>query len=104
MSREIVLSMVITEEGLDVAHYGNVGDADHFSAYLLELKLVSQKILNELQLEGVEEIYIRSKSGCISLLPIFEKGYLACLSTPSLGSTKLMMYAYKFINRIYDLI
>jgi len=103
-SKEIDLTLVLSAEGLAIAHYGEISDPDHYSAYFLELKIVSQKILSELELDNVEEIYIRSKSGCISLLPIFEKGYLACLSTPTLGSAKLMMYAYKYINRIYDLI
>ena len=104
MSSEIIMSVVITKDGLHVAHLGNVGDPDHFAAYLLELQMVSQKILTEFELDQVEEIYVRSTTGCVSMMPIFEKGYLACLSTPKLGSAKLMLFTCKYIQRLYDCI
>lgn len=99
-SSDIRLCMVVSSDGLVIAHHGNVSEPDLFGAYFLELKVVCEKILAELEYEGIEEIYIRSKSGAITLFPIFDRGYLACLSSATMNAGKIQVLAWKYVNRI----
>lgn len=104
MSPDILLSMVISTDGLVIAHQGQVEDPDHFGAYFVEMQLVCEKIIGELRYGGVEEIFIRSQSGCVTVLPILERGYLACMSTPNLNSNLFQMLAWKFVREIHWLL
>lgn len=99
-SSDIRLCMVVSSDGLVIAHYGDVSEPDLFGAYFLELEVVCAKIVAELQYDGIEEIYLRSKSGAITLLPIFDKGFLACLSSASMNAGKAQILAWKYVNKI----
>lgn len=101
-SSDIRLCMVVSPDGLVIAHQGNVSEPDLFGAYFLELKVVCEKILTELEYEGIEEIYIRSKSGAITLFPIFDKGYLACMSSASMNAGKAQILAWKYVRKIAE--
>ena len=101
---DLYLSMIIAPDGLLVCHEGNVEDPELCGAYFLELKIVAEKIINELHFGDIEEIFIRSKSGCVTILPIFEKGYLACMSSPNLNSGKLQMLGWSAISKLYTLL
>jgi predicted regulator of Ras-like GTPase activity (Roadblock/LC7/MglB family) len=92
--------MVITPDGLALAYEGNVDDFEHVGALYIELQLVCRKIMSELKYGELEEMFIRSKSGCVVLLPIAEKGLLACMSTPDVNSTKLQMFTWKTVSRL----
>lgn len=97
---DIRLCMVVSSDGLVIAHHGEVSEPDLFGAYFLELEVVCSKILAELKYDGINEIYIRSKSGAITLFPIFDKGYLACLSAANMNAGKAQILAWKYVNRI----
>lgn len=97
---EILVSMVTTQDGLAIAHKGSIADPDHFGAYFAELQRVCEKVVNEVNYANVREIFIRSESGCVCLLPIENKGYLACMSTPKINSTKLQLLTLRTINRV----
>lgn len=102
-SDELWLSMVVSTDGLVLAHHGNVRDPDRFGAYFAELKVVCEKIIAQFDLEDIEEIYIRSKSGAVTLFPIFDKGYLACLSSASMNAGKVQIHAWQYIRKIHAL-
>jgi predicted regulator of Ras-like GTPase activity (Roadblock/LC7/MglB family) len=92
--------MVITPDGLALAYEGKVDDFEHVGALYIELQLVCRNIMSELKYGEMEEMFIRSKTGCIVLFPIEDKGLLACMSTPDVNSSKLQMYTWKTVTRL----
>jgi len=103
-SKEIKSSMVVSSDGLVIAHYGDAKDPNLFGALFLELKVVCEKIITQLDYEGVEEVYIRSKSGGVTVFPIFDKGYLACLSSVNLNAGTVQILSWKYVRKIYELL
>lgn len=101
---QILLSMVISPDGLTLAHEGNVDDAEHVGALYIELELVCRKIMSELNYGTLEEMFVRSKSGCVALMPISDKGLLACMSSPDINSSKLQMYTWKALSHLHKII
>ena len=97
---QILLSMVISPDGLTLAYEGNVDDSEHVGALYIELELVCRKIMTELEYGELEEMFVRSKSGCVVLMPIADKGLLACMSTPDINSSKLQIYTWKALSRL----
>lgn len=97
---QIMLSMVITPDGLAIAYEGNVDDSEKVGALYIELQLTCRKIMSELNYGELEEIFIRSKSGCVVLLPIANKGLLACMSTPDINSSKMQIFTWKAVSRL----
>lgn len=97
---QILLSMVVTPDGLTLAYEGNVDDFEQVGALYVELQLVCRKIMSELKYGELEEMFIRSKSGCVVLLPILDKGLLACMSTPDVNSSKLQMFTWKAVSQL----
>lgn len=100
----ILLSIVISPDGLVIAHEGKVQDADRVAALYIELQLVCGKIIDELQYGQVEEMFIRSSSGCVTILPIFDKGILACMSTPEVNSGVMQLVTWKAVNKLARLL
>lgn len=103
-SNQILLSMVISNDGLTLAHEGSTHDADKFSASYIELELVADKVMTELKYGKLEELFIRSADGCVSIMPIFDKGLLAVVSTPDVTSGKLQILTWKTINKLNDVL
>lgn len=101
-SDDVYLSMMVSSDGFVIAYEGQVGEPDLFGAYFFELKRVTEKVLTGLDLGGVDEIYIRSKSGVVTLFPIFDKGYLACLSSVNMNAQKMQILAWKHLRKIYE--
>lgn len=99
---QILLSMVVMPDGLALAYEGNVDDFEKVGALYIELQLVCKKIMSELEYGELEEMFIRSKSGCVVLLPIADKGLLACMSTPDVNSSKLQLFTWKAVTRLFD--
>ncbi len=97
---EILISMVTSKDGFAISHRGNISDPDLFGAYFAELQRLCEQVINEVDYHNVKEIFVRSDSGCVCLLPIEDKGYLACMSTPQINSTKLQLLTLKTINRV----
>ncbi|HEC19374.1 MAG TPA: hypothetical protein ENI97_08520 [Gammaproteobacteria bacterium] len=97
---QILLSMVITPDGLALAYCGNVDDFERVGALYIELQLVCRKIMAELDYGDVEEMFVRSKSGCVMLLPVAEKGLLACLSSSDVNAAKMQMFTWQAVNKL----
>jgi predicted regulator of Ras-like GTPase activity (Roadblock/LC7/MglB family) len=97
---QILLSMIVTPDGLTLAYEGNVDDFEKVGALYIELQLVCGKIMSELRYGELEEMFIRSNSGCVALLPISDKGLLACMSTPDVNASKMQMFTWKTVNRL----
>jgi predicted regulator of Ras-like GTPase activity (Roadblock/LC7/MglB family) len=97
---QILLSMVITPDGLVLAYEGNVNDFERVGALYIELQLVCKKIMSELNYGELEEVFVRSRSGCVMLLPISKAGLLACMSTPDVNFSKMQMFIWKAANRL----
>ena len=100
---QILLSMVVSNDGLTLAHEGTTHDPDKFSASYIELELVAEKIMSELEYGKLEELFIRSGAGCVSIMPIFDKGVLAVMSTPDVTPGKLQIITWKAINKLNDI-
>ncbi len=97
---QILLSMVIIPDGLVLAYEGNVDDFEKVGALYIELQLICKKIMSELNYGELEEMFIRSKSGCVVLLPIFDNGLLACMSTPDVTFSKMQMLTWRAVNQL----
>ncbi|PHQ23633.1 hypothetical protein CLH62_20350 [Marinobacter guineae] len=102
--KDIKSSMIISPDGLVIAKHGPTHDQDLFAALFLELKVVCEKILFQLNCDDIEEIYIRSKSGSVTVFPLFDKGYLACISSANINAGKIQIFSWKFARRIYSLL
>jgi len=100
---QILLSMVVMPDGLALAYEGNVDDFEKVGALYIELQLMCEKIMSELEYGELEEMFIRSKSGCVVLLPIGDKGLLACMSTQDVNSSRLQMFTWKAVGRLFEL-
>ncbi|MGD8577664.1 MAG: roadblock/LC7 domain-containing protein [Thiohalophilus sp.] len=96
----ILLSIVVSPDGLVIAHEGSAQDPDKVAALYIELQLVCEKIMNQLDYGELEEIFIRSASGCVTILPVFDKGILACMSTPDVNSGVMQLVTWKAVNRL----
>ena len=97
---EILLSMVVSSDGFTLAHVGDTVDPDKFGALHIELQLIAEKITSELEYGDLEEIFVRSGQGCISVMPITDKGVLACMSTPNITPGTLQILTWKAINKL----
>jgi predicted regulator of Ras-like GTPase activity (Roadblock/LC7/MglB family) len=97
---QILLSMIITPDGLTLAYHGNVDDHEKTGALYIELQLVCEKIMSELSYGEVEEMFIRSASGCVAMLPIRKKGILACMSTPDINAAMIQLITWKAVNKL----
>ena len=97
---QILLSMIISPDGLTLAYEGNVDDYEKVGALYIELQLICEKIMSELRYGIVEEMFIRSASGCVVILPIAKKGILACMSTPDVNSGMMQMVTWKAVNKL----
>jgi predicted regulator of Ras-like GTPase activity (Roadblock/LC7/MglB family) len=100
---QILLSMVINPDGLALSYEGEVDDIDKVGALYIELLLVCRKIMSKLKCGELEEMFIRSKSGCVVLRPIADKGVLACMSTPDVNSSKMQMFTWKAVSQLFQI-
>ena len=99
-NQQILLSMIVSPDGLALAFEGNVDEPESVGALYIELQLVCDKIMSELKYGKLEEMFIRSEAGCVTILPIFNKGILACMSTPDINSGAMQMVTWKAINKL----
>lgn len=99
-NHQILLSMIISPDGLTLAYAGNVDDHEKVGALYIELQLLCEKIMSDLHYGKVEEMFIRSASGCVVMLPIGIKGILACMSTPDVNSSLMQIVTWKAVNKL----
>lgn len=99
----VQFAAVMTTDGLLVAHHGEMSDPELYGALLVELERTCRRVGEEMVQGSIEEIFVRSKHGCMTVFPIYDQGYLAFLSKPTLNSTKLHMKSMFALPRLYDL-
>lgn len=99
-SSDIELAMIVTLDGLALAYEGRVDDQDQVAALTIELQLVCNKILHELNCGSVEDIFVRSRFGGVVILPIPDKGILACLIKPEAHTGKLQIQTWKAVKSL----
>lgn len=99
-NQKILLSVIVSLDGLTLAYEGNVDEPERVGALYIELQLVCEKIMSELKYGKLEEMFIRSDSGCVTILPIVNKGILACMSTPDINSSAMQLVTWKAINKL----
>lgn len=97
---QILLSMIISPDGLTLAYEGAVDEHERVGALYIELQLVCEKIMAELKYGELEEMFIRSRSGCVTIMPVSDKGILACMSTPNVNSGLMQMVTWKAVNQL----
>ena len=97
---QILLSMIISPDGLALAYEGNVDDHERTGALYIELQLLCEKIMSELDYGKVEEMFIRSASGCVVMLPIANKGILACMALPNVNFSVMQLVTWKAVNKL----
>lgn len=97
---QILLSMIVSPDGLTLAYEGAVDDSERVGALYIELQLICEKIMSELRYGNLEEMFIRSASGCVVIHPISNKGILACLSTPDVNSGLMQIVTWKAVNKL----
>ena len=97
---DIRLSMVVTPDGLVLAWAGDSDDPDLSGALYIELQLACRRILSELGCGLEEEVFVRSRDGCLCLRPLGEKGLLACLAQAQTSDTRLRMLTWKAASRL----
>lgn len=100
---QILLSMIISADGLQLAYDGEVDDPENVGALYSELELISEKIMVELKSGRLKEMFIRSESACVTILPISEtedKGILACMTTTDINSRMMMHITWKAVNQL----
>lgn len=97
---QILLSMIISPDGLTLAYAGNVDDHEKVGAHYIELQLLCEKIMSDLHYGKLEEMFIRSASGCVVMLPVAKKGILACMSTPDVNSGLMQIVTWKAVNKL----
>ncbi len=101
---QMMLSMIITPDGLTLAYEGKVDDAENVGALCIELQLVCDKIMLQLEGGALKEIFIRSENHCVIILPIKDKGILACMTTTDVNSRIMTTIAWKAILQLEDVI
>lgn len=97
---QIKLSMIVTPDGLTLAYQGKVGDAENVGALCIELQLVCKKITKQLDGGQLREMFLRSDTSSITILPIADKGILACLTSTDINSRMMMHVTWKTVNQL----
>lgn len=101
---DILLSMVITSDGLPLCYLGNSENFDLTGALYIQLKLTCDQILSDLGFGEAHEIFVRSKEGCFVVYPISQSCVLACMAKPSVNSQRLQLIAWKALVKLSGLI
>lgn len=97
---QIQLSMIVTPDGLILAYHGKVEDSENVGALCIELELVCNKIVSQLDDGNLKEMFIRSDRSSVTILPISDKGILACLTTTDINSRMMMHITWKAVNQL----
>lgn len=97
---QILLSMIVSPDGFTMAFEGRAEEPERVGALYIELQLVCEKIMSELDCGELEEMFIRANSGCVTILPIFDKGILACMSTPDVNPNKMQLVTWKAVTKL----
>lgn len=99
-SDDILLSMLINADGFPMCSVGMDVDADFKGALYTELAHLAARISGELDCGETEEIFVRSRKGCIVIWPISELAVLACMATSNIDSFKMQMLTWKAVAKL----
>ena len=101
---QIQLSMIVTPDGLTLAYEGDVEDEENVGALCIELELICTKICSQLDGGKLRETFIRSDKSSITILPIANKGILACLTSTDINSRMMMHVVWKTVSQLEKII
>lgn len=93
----ILLVMLVSNDGLPLCHAGVSADFDTTGALYTELKLLCEQILSNLHLGAPEHIFVRAKAGCVDIWPVADLGVLACMTQPGINTQRLQILAWKTV-------
>ena len=99
-SDDILLSMVVTSDGLPLSYYGQASDFYEVGALYIELKLICDRVLEGLQIGSLEHVLVQAHHGCVDILPIDDLGVLACMARPGISTRKLQLYAWRTVSSL----
>lgn len=100
---QIQLSMIVSPDGLTLAYEGKVDDAENVGALCIELELICTKITSQLDGGQLRETFIRSDTSSVTILPISDKGILACLTSTDINSRMMMHVTWKAVDQLEKL-
>ncbi|EKF75388.1 hypothetical protein A11A3_03489 [Alcanivorax hongdengensis A-11-3] len=98
-SDEILLVMLISNDGLPIVHVGEGLDYDEQSTLFFEMKRACDRVLEGLSLGHSEELFIRCREGCICIWPVKDMVF-ACLARPSINSQQMQMRVWKTLSQL----
>ena len=101
---QIKLSMIVTPDGLTLSYEGEVDDAENVGALCIELELICGKICSQLDNGQLKEMFIRSDKSSMTILPIENKGILACLTATDINSRMMMHVTWKAVEALEKII
>ena len=102
-SEDILLSMVVSSDGLPLAYHGQSNDFDEAGALYIELKIICEKVLAGLAIGQLEHVFVHAQHGCVDILPIDDIGVLACMTRPGISTRKLQLYAWRAASSLRKL-
>lgn len=97
-NEDILLTMLVSNDGLPLCYVGTSGDFDTTGALYIELKLTCDQVLSGLAIGALEHIFVRARHGCVDIFPVGEIGLLACMTKPSANIKKLQMTAWRAVS------
>lgn len=103
-SDQILISMLVSADGLPLLAEGMDADIELKGALYIELALLASRISAELGCGQTEEIFVRSKHGCVVLWPIGEVAVLACMANSGIDTYRMQMLAWKAVVRLQSIL
>jgi len=84
-SRDIQMSMITTTDGLTMATWGDVRDADAIGARSAELLVFSQDTAEEFERGEAEQIILKGSKGFLIIMPAGPDAVLAVMTRPDVN-------------------
>lgn len=96
-NEDILLVMLVSSDGLPLCYVGNAEDFDTAGALYIELKLICDRILDNLMMGNPEHIFVRAGKGCVDIWPAGDLGVLACMTRPGINPQKLQIQMWRAV-------
>jgi predicted regulator of Ras-like GTPase activity (Roadblock/LC7/MglB family) len=100
ISRDILMSMVISHDGLTMATVGHTEDADRAGAMCAALLSLCRSTSMDLQGSDVQQVLVNGNEGCMLLTAAGPQAILAVLAKPHANLGMLMVDARRAAEAI----
>jgi predicted regulator of Ras-like GTPase activity (Roadblock/LC7/MglB family) len=97
---DVLLAMLVSNEGLSLCHAGSADDFDTAGALYIELKLICGQVLQGLAIGELEHIFVRARHGCVEILPAGNLGVLACMTRSTVNTSTLHITVWKYLSAL----